>query len=146
MRDIKIDDNGLFEEERRLNAYLNSNELEQLENQYAEIDKRWKISRNKYLQSLNFMGTFPFVKEKSFSFIAIRLFDPRKVGGGGNFTGFVKSGGGSSKAKKSSASSLHQGLFKRLLGALVTSRARVKTCHQPMGTSKPCDKSQRQLQ
>ncbi|GFY00639.1 hypothetical protein TNCV_2140331 [Trichonephila clavipes] len=36
MPDIKIDDNCLFEVERRLNVYLNSNELEQLENQYAE--------------------------------------------------------------------------------------------------------------
>ncbi|GFT07821.1 hypothetical protein TNCV_1214151 [Trichonephila clavipes] len=36
MPDIKIDGNGLFEEERRLNAYLNSNKLEQLENQHAE--------------------------------------------------------------------------------------------------------------
>ncbi|GFW52456.1 homeobox domain-containing protein [Trichonephila clavipes] len=34
-------DNGLFEEERRLNIYLNSNKLEQLENQLVEIDKRW---------------------------------------------------------------------------------------------------------
>ncbi|GFV70693.1 hypothetical protein TNCV_2022571 [Trichonephila clavipes] len=34
---IKIDDNGLFEEQRRLNAYLNFNKLE---NQHAEIDKR----------------------------------------------------------------------------------------------------------
>ncbi|GFW74051.1 uncharacterized protein TNCV_545751 [Trichonephila clavipes] len=41
MPDIKIDGNGLFEEERKLNAYLNSNKLEQLENQHAEIDKRW---------------------------------------------------------------------------------------------------------
>ncbi|GFX47992.1 uncharacterized protein TNCV_4113271 [Trichonephila clavipes] len=41
MPDIKIDDNGLFEEERRLNAYLNSDKLEQLENQHAEIDKGW---------------------------------------------------------------------------------------------------------
>ncbi|GFV20728.1 hypothetical protein TNCV_3362241 [Trichonephila clavipes] len=41
MPDIKVDDNGLFEEEKRLNAYLNSNKLEQLENQHAEIDKRW---------------------------------------------------------------------------------------------------------
>ncbi|GFX81806.1 hypothetical protein TNCV_2570071 [Trichonephila clavipes] len=40
MPDIKIDENGLFEEERRLNAYLNSNKLEQLENQHAEIDKK----------------------------------------------------------------------------------------------------------
>ncbi|GFT11386.1 hypothetical protein TNCV_1144521 [Trichonephila clavipes] len=44
MPDIKIDDNGLFEEERRLNAYLNSNELEQLENQHAEMDKRWRMA------------------------------------------------------------------------------------------------------
>ncbi|GFW81629.1 uncharacterized protein TNCV_2883061 [Trichonephila clavipes] len=36
MPDIKIDDNGLFEVERRLNAYLNSNKLEQLESQHAE--------------------------------------------------------------------------------------------------------------
>ncbi|GFU24037.1 uncharacterized protein TNCV_3332471 [Trichonephila clavipes] len=34
--DIKIDDNYLFEVERRLNVYLNSNKLEQLENQHAE--------------------------------------------------------------------------------------------------------------
>ncbi|GFX81693.1 hypothetical protein TNCV_3726701 [Trichonephila clavipes] len=37
MPDIKIDDICLFEEERKLNAYLNSNKLEQLENQHAEI-------------------------------------------------------------------------------------------------------------
>ncbi|GFT30410.1 uncharacterized protein TNCV_2377021 [Trichonephila clavipes] len=36
MPDVKIDVNCLFEVERRLNAYLNSNELEQLENQHAE--------------------------------------------------------------------------------------------------------------
>ncbi|GFS62199.1 hypothetical protein TNCV_477251 [Trichonephila clavipes] len=36
MPDIKIDDNCLFEVERRLNAYLNSNKLEQLGNQHAE--------------------------------------------------------------------------------------------------------------
>ncbi|GFU30286.1 hypothetical protein TNCV_4116481 [Trichonephila clavipes] len=36
MPDIKIDENGLFEVKRRLNAYLNSNKLEQLENQHAE--------------------------------------------------------------------------------------------------------------
>ncbi|GFV65583.1 hypothetical protein TNCV_778691 [Trichonephila clavipes] len=41
MPGIKIDDNGLFAEEGRLNTYLNSNKLEQLENQHAEIDKRW---------------------------------------------------------------------------------------------------------
>ncbi|GFV92544.1 uncharacterized protein TNCV_1744491 [Trichonephila clavipes] len=41
MPDIKIDDNGLFEAERRLKAYLNSNTLEQSENQHAEIDKKW---------------------------------------------------------------------------------------------------------
>ncbi|GFW21762.1 hypothetical protein TNCV_2529602 [Trichonephila clavipes] len=34
--DIKIDDNCLFEVERRLNVHLNSNKLEQLENQHAE--------------------------------------------------------------------------------------------------------------
>ncbi|GFT07949.1 hypothetical protein TNCV_873711 [Trichonephila clavipes] len=44
MPDIEIDDNGLFEEERRLNAYLTSNKLEQLENQHAEklIKDGWK--------------------------------------------------------------------------------------------------------
>ncbi|GFW63989.1 hypothetical protein TNCV_706941 [Trichonephila clavipes] len=36
MPDIKIDDNCLFEVERRLNVHLNSNKLEQLENQHAE--------------------------------------------------------------------------------------------------------------
>ncbi|GFW75102.1 uncharacterized protein TNCV_448071 [Trichonephila clavipes] len=36
--DIKIDDNCLIEEIRRLNVYLNYNKLE---NQHAEIDKRW---------------------------------------------------------------------------------------------------------
>ncbi|GFT69370.1 uncharacterized protein TNCV_4182201 [Trichonephila clavipes] len=44
MPDIKIDDNGLFEEERRLNAYLNSDKLKPLEGKHAEIDKRWKQS------------------------------------------------------------------------------------------------------
>ncbi|GFV71057.1 hypothetical protein TNCV_946501 [Trichonephila clavipes] len=34
--DIKIEDNCLFEVERRLNVYLNSNKLEQLENPHAE--------------------------------------------------------------------------------------------------------------
>ncbi|GFT16469.1 hypothetical protein TNCV_281101 [Trichonephila clavipes] len=37
MPDIKIDDNCLFEVERRLNLYLNSNKLEQLENKHAKI-------------------------------------------------------------------------------------------------------------
>ncbi|GFT55532.1 hypothetical protein TNCV_3320471 [Trichonephila clavipes] len=32
MHDVKIDDNCLFEVERRRNVYLNSNKLEQLEN------------------------------------------------------------------------------------------------------------------
>ncbi|GFY30602.1 hypothetical protein TNCV_3117641 [Trichonephila clavipes] len=41
MPNIKIDYNGLFEEERRLNGYLSFNKLEQSENQHAEIDKRW---------------------------------------------------------------------------------------------------------
>uniref|UniRef100_T1HNF9 HAT C-terminal dimerisation domain-containing protein n=1 Tax=Rhodnius prolixus TaxID=13249 RepID=T1HNF9_RHOPR len=41
MPDIKIDDNCLFEEIRRLNIYLNSDKLEQWENQHVEIDKRW---------------------------------------------------------------------------------------------------------
>ncbi|GFU20782.1 hypothetical protein TNCV_4173161 [Trichonephila clavipes] len=41
MPDVKIDDNGLFEEERRLNVYLNTNKLEQLENQHVEMDERW---------------------------------------------------------------------------------------------------------
>ncbi|GFV86081.1 hypothetical protein TNCV_670781 [Trichonephila clavipes] len=36
MPDIKTDDNCLFEVERRLNVYLNSDKLEQLENQHAE--------------------------------------------------------------------------------------------------------------
>ncbi|GFV12444.1 hypothetical protein TNCV_1792231 [Trichonephila clavipes] len=36
MPDIKIDDNCLFEVERRLDVHLNSNKLEQLENQHAE--------------------------------------------------------------------------------------------------------------
>ncbi|GFW52481.1 hypothetical protein TNCV_404091 [Trichonephila clavipes] len=36
MPDIKIDDNCLFGVERRLNVHLNSNKLEQLENQDAE--------------------------------------------------------------------------------------------------------------
>lgn len=39
--DIKIDDNCLFEEIRRLNVYLNSEKLIQWENQHVEIDKRW---------------------------------------------------------------------------------------------------------
>ncbi|GFT71423.1 hypothetical protein TNCV_970961 [Trichonephila clavipes] len=40
MLDIEIDNNCLFEEERGLEEYLNSNKLERLENQHAEIDKR----------------------------------------------------------------------------------------------------------
>ncbi|GFX44957.1 hypothetical protein TNCV_3430061 [Trichonephila clavipes] len=43
MTDIKIVDNGLFEEIGRLNVYLNYNKLKQLENQHAEIDKSWEI-------------------------------------------------------------------------------------------------------
>ncbi|GFU39080.1 hypothetical protein TNCV_815671 [Trichonephila clavipes] len=35
MPDIKIDNNCLFEAERRLNVYLNSNKFEQLENQHV---------------------------------------------------------------------------------------------------------------
>ncbi|GFV66995.1 hypothetical protein TNCV_356811 [Trichonephila clavipes] len=34
--DIKIDDNCLFEMKRKLNVYLNSNQLEQVKNQHAE--------------------------------------------------------------------------------------------------------------
>ncbi|GFW65457.1 uncharacterized protein TNCV_4410651 [Trichonephila clavipes] len=41
MPDIKIDDNCLLKEIRRLNVYLNSDELEQLENQQTDIDKRF---------------------------------------------------------------------------------------------------------
>uniref|UniRef100_T1HEI2 Dimer_Tnp_hAT domain-containing protein n=1 Tax=Rhodnius prolixus TaxID=13249 RepID=T1HEI2_RHOPR len=41
MPDIKIDDNCLFEEIRRLNIYLKFDKLEQWENQHVEIDKRW---------------------------------------------------------------------------------------------------------
>ncbi|GFV78701.1 hypothetical protein TNCV_961581 [Trichonephila clavipes] len=44
MPDIKIDDNCLLKEIRRVNVYLNSDELEQLENQQADIDKRWAFS------------------------------------------------------------------------------------------------------
>ncbi|GFX99336.1 zinc finger MYM-type protein 1 [Trichonephila clavipes] len=40
MPDIKIDDNPLFEEIRRLNVYLNTDKLQQWENQHFEIDKR----------------------------------------------------------------------------------------------------------
>ncbi|GFV99334.1 hypothetical protein TNCV_1513061 [Trichonephila clavipes] len=47
MSHIKIDDNGLFKEERSLNAYLNSNKLEQLENQHIEIDKRWVLDESR---------------------------------------------------------------------------------------------------
>ncbi|GFW81841.1 hypothetical protein TNCV_2885151 [Trichonephila clavipes] len=53
-KEIKINYNGLFEEERRLNAYLNSKTLEQLENQHAEIDKRWV----KTLKPFKKMNTF----------------------------------------------------------------------------------------
>lgn len=41
MPDIKIDDNALFDEIRRLNLYLNSDKLDIWKNQYVEIDKRW---------------------------------------------------------------------------------------------------------
>ncbi|GFX38472.1 uncharacterized protein TNCV_2344451 [Trichonephila clavipes] len=41
MPDIKIVDNGLIDEIGRLNVHLNYNKLKQLENQHAEIDKRW---------------------------------------------------------------------------------------------------------
>ncbi|GFX37579.1 hypothetical protein TNCV_3201031 [Trichonephila clavipes] len=40
MTDIKIVDNGLFDEIGRLNVHLNYNKLKQLEHQHAEIDKR----------------------------------------------------------------------------------------------------------
>ncbi|GFT79542.1 hypothetical protein TNCV_1326031 [Trichonephila clavipes] len=53
MPDIKINDNGLFEEERRLNAYLDSNKLEQLENQHAEIDKRWEWTRKEFWRDID---------------------------------------------------------------------------------------------
>ncbi|GFU98018.1 hypothetical protein TNCV_232951 [Trichonephila clavipes] len=39
MPDIKIVDNGLFDEIGRLNVHLNYNKLKQLEHQHAEIDK-----------------------------------------------------------------------------------------------------------
>ncbi|GFV88894.1 uncharacterized protein TNCV_1226911 [Trichonephila clavipes] len=41
MSDIKIIDNGSFDEIGRLNVHLNNNKLKQLEHQHAEIDKRW---------------------------------------------------------------------------------------------------------
>jgi hypothetical protein len=41
MPDIKIDDNCLFEEIRRLNVYLNFDNLGQWENQHVAVDKRW---------------------------------------------------------------------------------------------------------
>ncbi|GFU03688.1 dimer_Tnp_hAT domain-containing protein [Trichonephila clavipes] len=41
MPDVKIDDNCLFVLVKRLNAYLNSNKLEQWVNKHAEIEKRW---------------------------------------------------------------------------------------------------------
>ncbi|GFW15581.1 uncharacterized protein TNCV_4657211 [Trichonephila clavipes] len=44
MPDIKIVDNILCEEIGRLNVYLNFNKLKQLENQHAEIDKRWETA------------------------------------------------------------------------------------------------------
>ncbi|GFS63971.1 dimer_Tnp_hAT domain-containing protein [Trichonephila clavipes] len=40
MHEIKIVDNGLFDEIGRLNAHLNYNKLKQLEHQHAEIDKK----------------------------------------------------------------------------------------------------------
>ncbi|GFV70295.1 hypothetical protein TNCV_4540771 [Trichonephila clavipes] len=56
MPDIKINDNCLFEEERRLNVYLNSNKLEQLENQHAEklLDRRnaTRIDCHRYCSEL----------------------------------------------------------------------------------------------
>ncbi|GFV52821.1 uncharacterized protein TNCV_2874921 [Trichonephila clavipes] len=52
MPGFKIDDNGLFEEERSLNAYLNSNKVEQFENQHAEIDK--KLGTGEYFPPLQF--------------------------------------------------------------------------------------------
>ncbi|GFU24103.1 hypothetical protein TNCV_2006981 [Trichonephila clavipes] len=41
MPDIKTNGYYMFGVERRLNVYLNSNKLEQLENQHSEIDKIW---------------------------------------------------------------------------------------------------------
>ncbi|GFV88204.1 uncharacterized protein TNCV_3243531 [Trichonephila clavipes] len=80
MPDIKIDDDCLFEEIRRLNAYLNSNKLEQWENRHAEIDKRWveilSHFKNEHFLSDNLIITFEFtlcwpktnaVAERSFS-------------------------------------------------------------------------------
>ncbi|GFX04404.1 uncharacterized protein TNCV_3975501 [Trichonephila clavipes] len=48
MPDIKIVDNGLFEEIGRLNVDLNYNKLKQLEHQHAEIDKRWVEMLNRF--------------------------------------------------------------------------------------------------
>ncbi|GFU14589.1 hypothetical protein TNCV_406461 [Trichonephila clavipes] len=53
MSDIKIDDNCPFEEERRLNVYLNSNKLEQLENQHTE--KLEKDEIRAFIKSLRVM-------------------------------------------------------------------------------------------
>ena len=39
--DIKIDDNRLFEEIRKVNIYLNSEKLVKWENEHVEVDKRW---------------------------------------------------------------------------------------------------------
>ncbi|GFV55719.1 hypothetical protein TNCV_755191 [Trichonephila clavipes] len=49
--DIKIEDRSLFEVERRLDVYLNSNKLEQLEHQHAEKLVKDGLSINKVASS-----------------------------------------------------------------------------------------------
>ncbi|GFT76289.1 dimer_Tnp_hAT domain-containing protein [Trichonephila clavipes] len=65
MPDFKIVDNGLFEEIGRLNVYLNYNKLKQLENQHAEIDKRWveilKHFKNEHILCENSVVLFEFM-------------------------------------------------------------------------------------
>ncbi|GFX44149.1 uncharacterized protein TNCV_4119451 [Trichonephila clavipes] len=48
MPEIKIVDNGLFDEIGRLNVHLNYNKLKQLEYQHAEIDKGWVEIHNHF--------------------------------------------------------------------------------------------------
>ncbi|GFU51007.1 dimer_Tnp_hAT domain-containing protein [Trichonephila clavipes] len=48
MPDIKKVDNGLFEEIRRRNVYFNYDKLKQMENQQAEINKRWVEKLSQY--------------------------------------------------------------------------------------------------
>ncbi|GFV44881.1 hypothetical protein TNCV_4966351 [Trichonephila clavipes] len=89
MRDIKINDNCLFEVERRLNVFLNSNKSEQWENQHAEklVKDGWNYLRSSAFKTLPCM--FQLAKDRSSSDgdskvrrMLLKLNDGRSVGKG----------------------------------------------------------------